>query len=126
LGLGARVEGVNVDKEEDLIDKIKALAAATAAHLGLEVSFAEQDFILHNAYGKPGYGVITEAEREAIRLMARTEGIICDPVYTGRALAGLIDLTGQGVFSPDETILFWHTGGAAGLFPRATEMMGSI
>ena len=123
LELGARVEGVNVDKEEDLIDKIKALAPATAAHLGLEVGFAEQDFILHNAYGRPGYGVITEAEWEAIRLMARTEGIICDPVYTGRALVGLIDLMRKGVFSPEETILFWHTGGAAGLFPRADELM---
>jgi L-cysteate sulfo-lyase len=122
LGLGARVEGVNVDKEGDLIDKVRTLAAATATHLGLEMRFAERDFILHDAYGRPGYGVITDAEREAIRLLARTEGIICDPVYTGRALAGLIDLVRQGVFSPDETILFWHTGGAAGLFPRAAEL----
>jgi D-cysteine desulfhydrase len=126
LGLGARVEGINVDKEGDLIDKVRTLAAATAAHLGLEIRFAEQDFILHDVYGRPGYGVITDAEREAIRLLARAEGIICDPVYTGRALAGLIDLVRQGVFSPDETILFWHTGGAAGLFPRAPEMIGSI
>jgi L-cysteate sulfo-lyase len=123
LELGARVEGVNVDKEEELIDKVRALTPATAAHLGLEISFAEQDFILHNAYGRAGYGVITEAEREAIRLMARTEGIICDPVYTGRALAGLIDLARKGAFSLEETILFWHTGGQAGLFPRADELM---
>jgi len=126
LGLGARVEGVNVDKEGDLIDKVRTLAAATATHLGLEMRFAEQDFILHDAYGRPGYGVITDAEREAIRLLARTEGIICDPVYTGRALAGLIDLVRHGAFSPDETILFWHTGGAAGLFPRATELVDSV
>jgi D-cysteine desulfhydrase family pyridoxal phosphate-dependent enzyme len=123
LGLGARVEGIYNDKVGGLLDKIRELAPATAAYLGLDVSFSEDDYILHEAYGASGYGVITDAEREAIRLLARTEGIICDPVYTGRALAGLIDLLRQGVFERDETILFWHTGGAAGLFPRADELV---
>jgi D-cysteine desulfhydrase len=91
--------------------------------LGLDLSFSERDFILHDAYGVPGYGVITDAEREAIRLLARTEGIITDPVYTGRALAGLIDLVSSRVYGPDETVLFWHTGGVAGLFSRAAELL---
>jgi D-cysteine desulfhydrase len=124
LDLGARVEGINDDKVGDLLAKIQGLARATAAHLGLDLSFSEGDFILHDAYGAPGYGVITDAEREAIRLLARTEGIIVDPVYTGRALAGLIDLVRQGVYGPDETVLFWHTGGTAGLFARAAELLG--
>lgn len=123
LRLEARVEGINDDKVGGLLEKIKALAAATAAHLGLDLSFSNEDFILHDAYGAPGYGVITDAEREAIRLLAHTEGIIADPVYTGRALAGLIDLVRQGVYGPDETVLFWHTGGVAGLFPRAAELL---
>jgi D-cysteine desulfhydrase family pyridoxal phosphate-dependent enzyme len=123
LGLDARVEGINDDKIGGLSAKIRTLAAATAAHLGLDLSFVESDFILHDAYGAPGYGVITDAEREAIRLLARTEGILADPVYTGRALAGLIDLVRRGVYDPGETILFWHTGGVAGLFPRAAELM---
>ena len=67
--------------------------------------------------------MITDAEREAIRLLARTEGIIADPVYTGRALAGLIDLVRRRVYGPDETVLFWHTGGVAGLFARAAELL---
>ena len=123
LRLEARVEGINDDKVGGLLDKIQALATATAAHLGLDLSFSKEDFILHDAYGAPGYGVITDAEREAIRLLAHTEGIIADPVYTGRALAGLIDLVRQGVYGPDETVLFWHTGGVAGLFPRAAELL---
>jgi D-cysteine desulfhydrase family pyridoxal phosphate-dependent enzyme len=123
LSLTARVEGIKDDKAGDLLAKIEALTSATAAYLGLDLSFAKDDFILHDAYGAPGYGVITDAEREAIRLLARTEGIILDPVYTGRALAGLIDLVRRGVYGPDETILFWHTGGVAGLFPRAAELM---
>ena len=124
LGLGAQVEGINDNKVGGLREKTRALATATAMHLGLDLSFCDEDFILHDAYGAPGYGVITDAERKAIRLLARTEGIIADPVYTGRALAGLIDLVRQGVYGPDETILFWHTGGVAGLFPRAAELVG--
>jgi len=124
LGLAARVEGICDDANGvDLLKKIKALTLETASHLGLSLDFAETDFILHEAYGRPGYGVITIAEREAIRLLARTEGIIADPVYTGRALAGLINLIGRRVYPPTETILFWHTGGVAGLFARAAEVL---
>ena len=123
LGLNVRVEGISDDKVGDLVEKIRALTTATAAYLDLDLNFTDQDFILHGAYGAPGYGVITDAEREAIRLLARFEGIIADPIYTGRALAGLIDLVRQGVYGPGETVLFWHTGGVAGLFARAAELM---
>lgn len=123
LGLNTRVEGISDDKVGNLMEKIQSLTTATAAYLGLDLNFTDQDFILHSAYGAPGYGVITDAEREAIRLLARFEGIIADPVYTGRALAGLIDLVRQGVYGPGETVLFWHTGGVAGLFARAAELM---
>jgi D-cysteine desulfhydrase len=63
-----------------------------------------------------------EPEREAISLVARSEGVLLDPVYTGRAMAGLIDLIRTGVFGKDETIVFWHTGGAAALFAYAEEL----
>jgi D-cysteine desulfhydrase family pyridoxal phosphate-dependent enzyme len=123
LGLDTRVEGIYDDKVGGLLGKIQSLAPATAAHLGLELDFVQEDFILHEAYGVPGYGVITDAEREAIRLLAYTEAIICDPVYTGRALAGLTDLVRRGIYGRDETVLFWHTGGTAGLFARAAELL---
>lgn len=124
LGLTIRVEGICDDEHsETLLPKIKSLAADTAALLNLKLAFNEADFILHGSYGQPGYGVITSAEREAIRFLARTEGILVDPVYTGRGLAGLLDMIRQGAYSAEETVLFWHTGGIAGLFPRAAELL---
>lgn len=126
LGLTTRVEGICDDENAaHLLEKIKGLAAETADYLGLKLQFEEEDFILHGQYGRVGYGVITPAEQEAIQLMARTEGIIVDPVYTARSLAGLIDLIRRGVYAPAETILFWHTGGVAGLFARAAELIAA-
>lgn len=60
--------------------------------------------------------MLTAAEREAVRLFARTEGLLLDPVYTGRAAAGLIDLVKKGFFKTGESILFWNTGGQPALF----------
>ena len=69
-----------------------------------------------------GYGLVGKLEREAIRLMARQEGIILDPVYAGRAFGALVDLIRNRVFKKGETILFWHTGGAPALFAYAKEV----
>lgn len=74
-------------------------------------------------YRGGGYGVVGEREREAIRLLAQQEGIILDPVYTGRAFGALLDLIRQGRFGQGETVLFWHTGGAPALFAYAKELM---
>ena len=63
-----------------------------------------------------GYGIETEASREAIGLAARTEGIFLDPTYTGKAMAGLIAYVRQRRFTEGQTVLFWHTGGQVGLF----------
>jgi L-cysteate sulfo-lyase len=122
LGLDVRVEGIHNDKVGGLLKKVKQLARNTAEYLDLDLDFPEDVFILHEDYGKAGYGVITEPHREAIRLLARAEGIISDPVYTGHALAGLIDLVRHGVYGEDETVLFWHTGGVTGLFARADDL----
>ena len=61
-------------------------------------------------------------EKEATNLLAQHEGIFIGPVYTGRAVAGLIDLIRKGVFTKDQTVLFWHTGGAPALFAYAEEL----
>ena len=123
LGMEARVEGIDVSAIDGLRAEVQALAPATAAHLGLDLRLGEEDTIVHREYGVSGYAHITDAERAAIRLLARTEGILVDPVYTGRALAGLLDLVRTGVYKDDETVLFWHTGGVAGLFARAGEIL---
>lgn len=125
LGIEARVEGMNNHALPELLEVVKTLTQDTATHLNLDLSFSLDDFILHDACGLHGYGEITDAEREASRLIARTEGIIVDPVYTGRALGGLIELVRRGIYQRSESVLFWHTGGSAGLFPRAAEIINT-
>ena len=79
-------------------------------------------------YVGQGYGLPTEGMVEAVKLVARTEGILLDPVYSGKAMAGLIDLVQKGHFAKDETIVFLHTGGAVGLFgyPNAFGLPGYV
>jgi len=121
LGYRGRILGISVDlPAAPLRRRMAELATATADHLGLPLTFTPEDFAVEEGYRGGGYGVIGDLEREAIRLLARTEGLLLDPVYTGRAFGGLIDLIRQGAFSPRERVLFWHTGGVAGLFARPT------
>ncbi|HFD38300.1 MAG TPA: pyridoxal-phosphate dependent enzyme, partial [Anaerolineae bacterium] len=70
-----------------------------------------------------GYAVLTAAEREAVRLAARREGLLLDPVYTGKAMAGLLGLIRRGEIGPDEKVLFWHTGGVPALFAYAAGLL---
>jgi D-cysteine desulfhydrase len=117
IGLPSRIVGISVDSEASALQaKLASLAQGTAALLGLDLAFDPGEFIVVDEYCGAGYGVVTEAEKEAIAMLARTEGILVDPVYTARALAGLIDLIRRGAFSSQENICFWHTGGTPGLF----------
>lgn len=123
LGFAGQIEGISVSSTEGKLRlRLEELVAETTAFLGLDLSFASEDFIIHDDYLGDGYAKMGPPEREAIRLAARTEGLLVDPVYTGRALAGLIDLVRRGAFSPDETVLFWHTGGTPALFAYADEL----
>jgi D-cysteine desulfhydrase len=67
--------------------------------------------------------VVGELERDAIRTVARAEGLLLDPVYTGRAFGGLMDMIRRGNFGPNERVLFWHTGGTGGLFAYQEELL---
>ena len=117
LGYEGRILGISVDpRAEPLRHTLAGLATATADHMGLGLTYVPEDFAVNDDYLGGGYGVVGELEREAIRTMARAEGILLDPVYTGRAFGGLLDLIRRGVFAPGERVLFWHTGGTAGLF----------
>ena len=120
LGYEGRILGISVDPPAATLRATLAdLATATAAHLGLELAFAPQDFAVEDGYLGGGYAAIGDLERRAIRTLARAEGLLLDPVYTGRAFGGLLDLIGQGAFALGERVLFWHTGGTAGLFGYA-------
>ena len=126
-GFPGRILGISVDKPADeLTQIIMALANQTAARLGIDKKIESEDVLVNDAYCQAGYGIFQPAEVEVIRLFARTEGILLDPVYTGRAAAGLIDLIRKGFFSPDETVLFWHTGGIPAVFaePYASALQG--
>jgi L-cysteate sulfo-lyase len=112
--------GISVDRTRDkLAPEIALLAAQGAALLGLDWTPDLDAITIDDNYLGGGYAVVGEPEREAIRLLAKREGILVDPVYTGRALAGLIDLIRQNRFTREQRVLFWHTGGSAALFAFA-------
>ena len=102
---------------------VAAIAGPTFRRLGVELSLAPEEVVAYDGYLGAGYAIMGEPEQEAISLMARSEGILLDPVYTGRAMAGLIDLVRTGEFGKEETIVFWHTGGSAALFAYAEQLL---
>lgn len=123
-GYEGQVLGISLGKTSaDLRETVAALLVPTAERLKLDLFLGEGDVHLDEGHVGAGYGVVTGAEREAIRLLARLEGILLDPVYTGKAMAGLIDLIRQGQIEPSEKVLFWHTGGTPALFAHAADLM---
>jgi D-cysteine desulfhydrase len=117
FGFEGRILGVSIDEDEAWLKRhVSALASQASALLGKRIEFTPEDVHATDAYCKAGYGVLTDAEREAVHLFAKYEGLLLDPVYTGRAAAGLIDLLRKGFFKKEETVLFWHTGGQPALF----------
>lgn len=123
-----RVVGIRIDKDETELpfeDQMVVLANDTAKHVGTEMSFSKGDFEVKDDYLGGGYGVMGDLERNAINLLARTEGILLDPVYTGRAFGAMVDLIKKGEFSKDDRVLFWHTGGTPALFSYAGELVRS-
>ncbi|MHB1293461.1 MAG: D-cysteine desulfhydrase family protein [Anaerolineae bacterium] len=122
--LDGRILGISVDKPADAFRPVVLeLARLTAAFLDLPLEITAEDITINDSYLGGGYAVLGDAEREAIRLVARTEGLVVDPVYTGRAMAGLIDLIRRKAFGKDETVLFWHTGGTSALFAYAEGLL---
>ncbi len=126
FGYNGKVLGISIDESEEwLKSHVAALASGASERLGPRVDFSPDDILANDQYCRAGYGVLTGAEREAVRLFARCEGLLLDPVYTGRAAAGLIDLVRKGFFKKDETVLFWHTGGQPALFAeRYSDILG--
>ena len=109
--------GISIDEPEDVLKaRVATLATDVLDYMGKTSRFEPEDVIVNAEYAAPGYGVLTERERQAVRLFAKTEGVLLDPVYTGRAAAGMIDLIQKRFFKPNDVVLFWHTGGTPALF----------
>jgi len=117
LRLPWRIEGFTVSRPVDEVkSRVLALAQAAIERLGSRHTIAPQDVIVHGGFIGSGYGVPTAEGAEAIRLVARREGIFLDPTYTGKAMAGFLAYCRAGHFRREETILFLHTGGEPALF----------
>lgn len=117
FGFKGKVLGISIDESEEwLKSHVSKLASDASEKMGDRIEFTSSDVLANADYCRAGYGVLTDAEREAVRLFAKCEGVLVDPVYTGRAAAGMIDLIRKGFFKKEETVVFWHTGGQPALF----------
>lgn len=111
---GTRVTGMMVDSDpfEEITVRLMREAAAL---LGADIQVSAEDFDLRDLCG-PGYAIPSQEGNAAVAMMAENEGLFLDPVYTGKAFAGLIAMAREGAFKPTDRVLFLHSGGAGGLF----------
>ncbi len=117
LGLGWPVTGIGVRApREQQETRVFDLASRVLSLLGVVQPLARERVVADCRFIGAGYGIPTDAMIEAVTILARTEGILADPVYTGKGLAGLLDMVRSGCFQADEDVIFVHTGGSAGLF----------
>ena len=111
-----KILGISIDEPAEVLQShVAHIASQTTALLGKPHEFNPTDILVNTDYLGAGYGILGDPEREAVRMFAQTEGLLIDPVYTGRAAAGLIGLIRSGFFKADERVLFWHTGGTPAL-----------
>jgi D-cysteine desulfhydrase family pyridoxal phosphate-dependent enzyme len=124
FGFGGKITAVRIGRYEGaVLERLAIHVRETAALFGEEVELDPSEIDVREDYMGPGYGVLTELERDAITTFARLEGILLDPVYTGRAAGGMLDLIRRGEISADERVLFWHTGGTPALFAYGDELL---
>ena len=116
LGGGFRVCGITATDEFDIPPRGAAIANRAARRLGLDITIVDGDVFNDAAYVGAAYGVPSKSGNEAVRLFARTEGIVLDPIYTGKAAAGMIDHIRRGDFRQGEIVVFVHTGGTPAIF----------
>ena len=123
LKLPLDVVGISVMfKKGKAIDEVVTLVNEAAKLLALDVAVTPDEVTVYDDYMGQGYGIITDGCIEAIRLVAQMEGIFLDPVYTGKAMAGLIDLIHKGQFTSKDTVIFVHTGGLPAVFAYHQEL----
>jgi D-cysteine desulfhydrase family pyridoxal phosphate-dependent enzyme len=117
LNMNVGVTGISVSRKATFLrERIAKLAEGAARQLGLSITFSPSEIEVYEEYIGKGYAIPTLECIEAIKLVAKLEGIFLDPVYTGKAMAGLIDLIKKGHFRSNENVIFLHTGGTPAIF----------
>ena len=121
------VIGVNVSRTKNEQEElVYDLVQSTAAHVGIKSSIPRETVVCFDEYVGPGYSLPTPQMVEAVKMLAMNEGILLDPVYTGKAMSGLIDLIRKGYFNKDENVLFVHTGGSPAIYVYIQEFLGEV
>jgi D-cysteine desulfhydrase len=118
------VVGINVSRPKETQEEIVYdLVQRTADYVGIKGKIPREAVLCFGDYVGPGYSLPTPEMTEAVKIVARTEAILLDPVYTGKAMAGLIDLARKDFFKKDENVLFLHTGGSPALYAYLDNFM---
>ncbi len=116
--------GIDVSRPKELQEKlVYDLVQRTAERVGVKSGIPRESVLCFGEYVGPGYSIPTPAMAEAVRMLARTESILLDPVYTGKAMAGLVDLSRKGFFKKGENVLFVHTGGSPALYAYMKDLL---
>jgi 1-aminocyclopropane-1-carboxylate deaminase/D-cysteine desulfhydrase-like pyridoxal-dependent ACC family enzyme len=126
--MGARVIGFRPSRwgtNREVCEAVTGMANEAAALIGLPTRLDPDEVENYDDYVGEAYGVVTESGCEAVRVVAQTEGILLDPVYVGKAMAGLIDFVRTGRIGKDKTVVFVHTGGTPALFAYRDELVAS-
>lgn len=126
LGAGFRVHGVTVNEEYDVAPRTAQIANDAASFLGLDVTISPTDVINFDGFVGEGYGIPTDEGFEAIELLAQTEGVILDPIYTGKCFAAILSHIRSGLVPNDSIVVFVHTGGTPAIFSFADEILARI
>jgi D-cysteine desulfhydrase family pyridoxal phosphate-dependent enzyme len=123
LGAKWKIQGISVQRPADeMRERVAHKVAQAAELLSFETSLRAEDILIDDTYIGPAYGVPTREGVDAMTLAGRTEGLVMDPTYSGKALAGLVGHIRHGRIARDDTVVFIHTGGAPGLFAHAAEV----
>jgi L-cysteate sulfo-lyase len=126
LVMGAKAFNTNINvigsavgwgEKREQVEKVSKIIEESIKEFELDFNYTSNDVVIYNEYVGGGYGHVSEQKLEAVKIMAQTEGIVIDPVYTATAMACLIDLVRKGELTKDHNILFLHTGGAVALYP---------
>lgn len=119
-----RIVGINVSEDNETMTRyVRSIADRTFELLDLDMRTGEEDIVVFEDYLREGYGVFIQEVADAIALVAESEGVLLDPVYTGKAMMGLLDLLQKGYFKEGESIVFLHSGGTPALFPYREDII---